>query len=31
MQTRPIKGTLPRLNDPQADRQQAQKLANSMK
>ncbi len=31
IQTRPIKGTLPRLNDPQADRQQAQKLANSMK
>ncbi|OJF44417.1 aminodeoxychorismate synthase component I, partial [Escherichia coli] len=31
IQTRPIKGPLPRLNDPQADRQQAQKLANSMK
>ncbi|MGK7294085.1 chorismate-binding protein, partial [Salmonella enterica] len=31
IQTRPIKGTLPRLNDPQADRQQAQKLTNSMK
>ncbi|WP_171900362.1 chorismate-binding protein, partial [Salmonella enterica] len=30
IQTPPIKGTLPRLNDPQADRQQAQTLANSM-
>ncbi|MGK9172988.1 aminodeoxychorismate synthase component 1 [Yokenella regensburgei] len=31
IQTRPIKGTLPRLNDPQADIQQAQKLAGSPK
>lgn len=31
IQTRPIKGTLPRLNDPGADRAQAQKLATSAK
>jgi len=31
IQTRPIKGTLPRLNDPVADRQQAEKLAASPK
>ncbi len=31
IQTRPIKGTLPRLADPQADRQQAEKLAASSK
>lgn len=31
IQTRPIKGTLPRLADPQADREQAQKLALSPK
>ena len=31
IQTRPIKGTLPRLDDPDADRQQADKLANSPK
>lgn len=31
IQTRPIKGTLPRLADPQADRQQAEKLAASPK
>jgi len=31
IQTRPIKGTLPRLADPAADRQQAQKLADSDK
>ena len=31
IQTRPIKGTLPRLADEQADRQQAVKLANSAK
>ncbi|WP_436857680.1 aminodeoxychorismate synthase component 1 [Citrobacter tructae] len=31
IQTRPIKGTLPRLADAQADREQAQKLANSAK
>lgn len=29
--TRPIKGTLPRLADPQADKMQAQKLADSKK
>ncbi|MGX5078126.1 aminodeoxychorismate synthase component 1 [Enterobacter mori] len=31
IQTRPIKGTLPRLTDPAADRQQADKLAASPK
>jgi len=31
IQTRPIKGTLPRLTDPLADRQQAEKLAASPK
>ncbi|EKS9202421.1 aminodeoxychorismate synthase component 1 [Enterobacter cloacae] len=31
IQTRPIKGTLPRLSDPAADRQQAEKLAASPK
>ena len=31
IQTRPIKGTLPRLADAQADKKQAQKLANSPK
>ncbi|EMI5489132.1 aminodeoxychorismate synthase component 1 [Providencia stuartii] len=31
IQTRPIKGTLPRLEDPQADAEQADKLANSPK
>lgn len=31
IQTRPIKGTLPRLDDPDADRVQAQKLAVSPK
>ena len=31
IETRPIKGTLPRLDDAQADRQQAQKLALSPK
>lgn len=31
IQTRPIKGTLPRLDDPDADRAQAQKLAASEK
>jgi len=31
IQTRPIKGTLPRLEDPQADRAQAEKLAASEK
>ncbi len=31
IQTRPIKGTLPRLADPDADRQQAKKLAGSPK
>ena len=31
IQTRPIKGTLPRLDDPQADRAQAEKLAASEK
>ncbi len=31
IQTRPIKGTLPRLTDPDADRQQAEKLATSPK
>ncbi|POT59290.1 aminodeoxychorismate synthase component I [Citrobacter amalonaticus] len=31
IQTRPIKGTLPRLNDDQADRLQAQRLAHSQK
>ena len=31
IQTRPIKGTLPRLADPAADRQQAEKLAASPK
>jgi para-aminobenzoate synthetase component 1 len=31
IQTRPIKGTLPRLADPAADRQQADKLAASLK
>ncbi|MGE9549980.1 aminodeoxychorismate synthase component 1 [Erwinia amylovora] len=31
VETRPIKGTLPRLSDPQADREQAEKLANSLK
>ncbi|TGC17938.1 aminodeoxychorismate synthase component I [Escherichia sp. E2562] len=31
IQTRPIKGTLPRLSDPQEDSKQAEKLANSPK
>lgn len=31
IQTRPIKGTLPRLEDPQADREQALRLASSPK
>ena len=31
IQTRPIKGTLPRLADPDADRQQAERLATSAK
>ncbi|MDM2926944.1 aminodeoxychorismate synthase component 1 [Citrobacter sp. Cpa228] len=31
IQTRPIKGTLPRLEDTTADREQAQRLANSAK
>lgn len=31
IQTRPIKGTLPRLDDPQADAEQANRLANSAK
>lgn len=31
IETRPIKGTLPRLSDPQADRLQAEKLARSPK
>ncbi|MDX7992383.1 aminodeoxychorismate synthase component 1 [Xenorhabdus littoralis] len=31
IQTRPIKGTLPRLQDPTEDRLQAEKLANSRK
>jgi len=31
IETRPIKGTLPRLQDPQADAQQAEKLAASEK
>ena len=31
IQTRPIKGTLPRLDEPDADRQQADTLANSPK
>ncbi|WP_155515099.1 AraC family ligand binding domain-containing protein, partial [Citrobacter amalonaticus] len=31
IQTRPIKGTLPRLPQEEADRKQAQKLANSAK
>ncbi|WP_336220815.1 aminodeoxychorismate synthase component 1 [Citrobacter amalonaticus] len=31
IQTRPIKGTLPRLPQPDADRKQAEKLANSPK
>lgn len=31
IQTRPIKGTLPRLPDPQEDSKQAEKLANSAK
>ncbi|XNM65065.1 chorismate-binding protein [Escherichia coli] len=31
IQTRPIKGTLPRLDDPQADVEQATRLANSAK
>lgn len=31
IQTRPIKGTLPRLADPEQDAQQAQRLANSAK
>ncbi|WP_300004264.1 aminodeoxychorismate synthase component 1 [uncultured Cedecea sp.] len=31
IQTRPIKGTLPRLADPQADKEQALKLASSPK
>lgn len=31
IQTRPIKGTLPRVADPVADRQQAEKLASSPK
>ncbi|MEM6159085.1 aminodeoxychorismate synthase component 1 [Erwinia sp. P6884] len=31
IETRPIKGTLPRLADPEADKQQAEKLAHSPK
>ncbi|WP_145588266.1 aminodeoxychorismate synthase component 1 [Yersinia rochesterensis] len=31
IQTRPIKGTLPRLDDPEQDRLQAERLANSTK
>ncbi|AHM74400.1 aminodeoxychorismate synthase component 1 [Yersinia hibernica] len=31
IQTRPIKGTLPRLDDPELDRQQAERLAHSAK
>ncbi len=31
IETRPIKGTLPRLNDSEQDRKQAEKLANSLK
>lgn len=31
IQTRPIKGTLPRLSDPEADREQAERLAASPK
>lgn len=31
IETRPIKGTLPRLTDPQADAEQAKKLASSAK
>lgn len=31
IETRPIKGTLPRLSDPDADRLQAEKLANAEK
>ncbi|MEY6762639.1 aminodeoxychorismate synthase component 1 [Kluyvera ascorbata] len=31
IQTRPIKGTLPRLDSPEADAEQAQRLANSPK
>ncbi|WP_420065692.1 aminodeoxychorismate synthase component 1 [Pectobacterium colocasium] len=31
IQTRPIKGTLPRLADPEADKQQTERLANSEK
>lgn len=31
IETRPIKGTLPRLSDPEADRLQAEKLASSPK
>jgi para-aminobenzoate synthetase component 1 len=31
IQTRPIKGTLPRLADPQQDARQAEKLASSPK
>ncbi|CNE59235.1 aminodeoxychorismate synthase component 1 [Yersinia mollaretii] len=31
IQTRPIKGTLPRLDDPEQDRLQAEQLANSSK
>ncbi|MGE9805306.1 chorismate-binding protein, partial [Escherichia coli] len=31
IQTRPIKGTLPRLGDTDADREQARRLANSPK
>ncbi|XPE70326.1 chorismate-binding protein [Shigella boydii] len=31
IQTRPIKGTLPRLPNPQEDSKQAEKLANSAK
>ena len=31
IQTRPIKGTLPRLDDPKADAEQARRLANSAK
>ncbi|CNI72365.1 aminodeoxychorismate synthase component 1 [Yersinia mollaretii] len=31
IQTRPIKGTLPRLDDPEQDRLQAERLANSSK